>query len=194
MAKKESTLVNMIVTLLAIAAISSASLGFMYQLTKEPKAAAELAKQNFAIKAVLPECENDPLADAYEIDSFDGGEKLVCYPAVKNGEPTGVAVKTWTKNGYSGLIRLMVGFNQAGNIINVTVLEQKETPGLGTKMTTPKFKDQYNDRNPGQDNLSVRKEGGEINAISGATISSRAFSEAVMRAYQSLEKAGKLNK
>ena len=194
MAKKESTLFNMVSTLFVITAISSASLGFMYQLTKEPKAVAERAKQNFAIKAVLPEYDNDPSADAYEIESYDGGENLVCYPASKNGELTGIAVKSWTMKGFSGLIRLMVGFDISGNIINISVLEQKETPGLGTKILDAEFKDQYNDKNPATNNLAVKKDGGTVDAITAATISSRAFSDAVDRAYKSLEKAGKLEK
>jgi electron transport complex protein RnfG len=192
MAKKESTLVNMLVTLVVIAVISSASLGFMYELTKEPKAAAEAAKQNFAIKAVSPDFDNDPSADAYVIESFDGGETLECYPALKNGELQSIAVKTWTKNGFSGLVRLMAGFDMSGNIINISVLEQKETPGLGTKMTGAKFKDQFNGKNPGVNNLNVKKDGGEIDAITAATISSRAFSDAVDRAYKSLKKANKI--
>ena len=184
----------MVSALLVISAISSASLGFMYQLTKEPKAAAERAKQNFAIKAVLPEYDNDPSAESYELESHNGGENLVCYPAFKNGELTGIAVKTWTMKGFSGLIRLMAGFDKTGNIINISVLEQKETPGLGTKMADAEFKDQYNGKHPGAINLAVKKDGGTIDAITAATISSRAFSDAVDRAYKSLEKAGKFEK
>ena len=194
MAKKESTLFNMVATLLVVTAISSASLGFVYQLTKEPKAVAERAKQNFAIKAVLPEHDNDPSADAYEIESHDGGENLVCYPAFKNGELTGIAIKSWTMKGFSGLIRLMIGFDKTGNIINISVLEQKETPGLGTKMHDADFKNQYNGKHPGIIDLAMKKDGGTIDAITAATISSRAFSDAVEKAYKSLEKAGKLEK
>jgi len=194
MAKKESTLLNMVVSLAVISAIASASLGFVYQLTKEPKHAALLLKQNFAIKAVLPGYNNDPLHDAYEIDSFDGGEPLTCYPATRNGELAGIAVNTWTMNGYSGLVRLMVGFDNTGNIFNISVLEQKETPGLGTKINDAEFKDQYNGKNPGINNLAVKKDYGEIDAITAATISSRAFSDAVERAYKSLEKAEKFKK
>jgi electron transport complex protein RnfG len=194
MAKKESTLLNMVVSLTLIAAIASASLGFVYELTKEPKAAAEKAKQNFAIKAVLPEHDNDQLADAYEIESFDGGAGLMCYPAFKNGELNGIAVNTWTMKGFSGLVRLMVGFDKSGNIINISVLEQKETPGLGTKMADAEFKDQYNGKHPGKNNLAMTKDGGEIDGITAATISARAFSDAVERAYKSLEKAGKFEK
>ena len=184
----------MILNLLMITLISSASVGFMYQLTNEPKAAAEMVKQNFAIKAVLTEYDNDPAADIYEVESFDGGDKLICYPATKSGELTGIAVKTWTMKGFSGLVRLMVGFDKSGNIINISVLEQKETPGLGTKMADAEFKDQFNNKNPGTNNLHVKKDGGEVDAITAATISSRAFSDAVERAYKSLEKAGKFEK
>ena len=194
MVKKESTLLNMVITLLVVTAISSASLGFMHQLTKEPKAAAEKAKQNFAIKAVLPEYDNDPSVEAYAIESHDGGEQLICYPASKNGELTGIAVKSWTMKGFSGKVCLMVGFDKTGNIINISVLEQKETPGLGTKMTDAEFKNQYNGKHPGAINLTVKKDGGTIDAITAATISSRAFSDAVNRAYKSLEKTGKFEK
>jgi len=194
MAKKESTLLNMVVTLVVITTISSASLGFMHQLTTEPKAVAEKAKKNFAIKAVLPDYDNDPSNEAYEIESSDGGEQLTCYPAYKNGELTGIAVKTWTMKGYSGLIRLMVGFDKTGKIINISVIEQKETPGLGTKILDAEFKNQYNGKNPVANSLAMKKDGGTVDAITAATISSRAFSEAVERAYKSLEKAGKFEK
>ena len=193
MDKKESSLFNMVLTLLVITAISATSLGFMYELTKEPKAAAEKLKQNFAIMAVLPQFDNNPSDESFEIESFDGGENLTCYPATKNNELVGIAVQTWTMKGFSGLIRLMVGFDRSGNIFNISVLEHQETPGLGTKMADAGFKDQYINKNPGTNNLKVRKDGGEIDGITAATISSRAFSDAVERAYKSLEKAGKFD-
>ncbi|MDR1154166.1 MAG: RnfABCDGE type electron transport complex subunit G [Bacteroidales bacterium] len=183
----------MAVTLLVITAISSASLGIVHQLTQTPRDDAALKKQNFAIKAVLGDYDNNPSADAYEIESFDGGDQLTCYPGSKDGELTGVAVKTWTMKGFGGPVRLMAGFDQSGNIIRISVLEQKETPGLGTRMADAEFKDQFNGKNPGANNLSVKKDGGEVDAITAATISSRAFSDAVERAYKSLEKAGKLS-
>jgi len=191
MAKKESTLINMALTLFVITAISAASLGFMYEITKEPKAIAELLKQNFAIKTVLPDFDNNPSAEAFEIESFDGGETLICYPAMKNGENVGIAVRTWTMTGYSGLIRIMVGFDKTGTIINTSVLEHQETPGLGTKMAEPPFKDQFVNKNPAVNNIALRRDGGEIDGITAATITARAFSDAVMRAHRSLEANGK---
>ena len=191
MAKKESTLMSMSLTLFVITAISAASLGFMYELTKEPKAAAEEQKQNFAIRAVLPDFDNNPSAEAYEIKSFDDGEALIAFPGAKDGELVGIAVRTWTKRGYSGLIRLMVGFDSSGTIIETTVLEHKETPGLGTKIADMRFRERFIGKNPATDNVALRKDGGEIDGITAATISGRAFSDAVIRAHKSLEAAGK---
>ena len=181
----------MVLTLLVISAISSASLGFMHELTKGPKAAAELIKQNFAIMAVLPKFDNNPSEEYFLIDSFCGGEQLVCFPASIDGNIVGYAVNSWTTRGYSGLIRIMVGFDKNGNILNSTVVEHMETPGLGTKMAEPAFKDQYIGKNPRRNNIRIRNDGGEINGITAATITARAFSDAVLRAFRSLENAGK---
>lgn len=84
----------------------------------------------------------------------------------------------------------MAGFKPDGTIINITVLEHKETPGLGTKMTEPSFKDQFVDKNPGNYELKVKKDGGPVDAITAATISSRAYCDAVQRAYNTLKKGG----
>ncbi|MGB4293017.1 MAG: FMN-binding protein [Bacteroidales bacterium] len=70
------------------------------------------------------------------------------------------------------------------------MLEQKETPGLGTKMTEPFFKDQFNGKNPANFKLKVKKDGGEVDAITAATITSRAFCDALERAYNTLKKGG----
>jgi electron transport complex protein RnfG len=86
----------------------------------------------------------------------------------------------------------MAGFRPDGTIINISVLEQKETPGLGTKMAEPAFKDQFNDKNPDQFKLKVKKDGGQVDAITAATISSRAFCDAIQKAYNTLRKGGLL--
>ena len=78
----------------------------------------------------------------------------------------------------------MVGFKPDGSITNVEVLEQKETPGLGTKMATD-WKNQFVGKNPKNFVLKVGKDGGEIDAITASTITSRAFLDALNRAYNS---------
>ncbi|MBW6459704.1 MAG: FMN-binding protein, partial [Bacteroidales bacterium] len=73
-------------------------------------------------------------------------------------------------------------------IYNTVVIQQKETPGLGTKMKDPVWKNQFNGKNPDVYNLKVKKDGGDVDAITAATISSRAFSGAISRAYEALKK------
>ncbi|HEX5171325.1 MAG TPA: RnfABCDGE type electron transport complex subunit G, partial [Cyclobacteriaceae bacterium] len=125
----------------------------------------------------------------------DGRDSLQFFPAKKNGELIGTAVKTSSPRGYAGDIILIVGFDKAGNILNIQVLQHTETPGLGSKMTMPSFIDQFIGVNPGTTPLRVKKDGGKVDAISGATITSRAFSEAVQLAYDTFisEKNGKQN-
>jgi electron transport complex protein RnfG len=110
-------------------------------------------------------------------------EGLTFYPAKKNGKFIGCAVKTFTNKAFNSRFDLMVGFLADGTIKTIEVLEQKETPGLGAKMTESKFKDQFNGKNPALFPLMVRKDGGQVDAISAATISSRAFCDGVQKAY-----------
>lgn len=189
MAKTESTFRNMALSLTLIALGASAGLGFVYELTKEPIAASVLNKKLNAIREVVPEFTNDPNEEMFLL-ATDEGDSLEVYPAKKDGEIVGYAVNTYTNEGFSGYINLMAGFSPDGTIINVSVLSQKETPGLGTKMADPGFKDQFMGKNPGSFQLTVKKDGGPVDAITAATISSRAFCDALQRAYNTLQKGG----
>ncbi len=189
MAKTESTFKNMVLSLTFISLAASACLGFVYEFTKKPIELSNLNKKLDAIKQVVPEFTNNPNEEMYRLPTGDG-DSLEIYPAKKDDVIVGFAVNTYTKNGFSGNISLMTGFKPDGTIISITVLQQKETPGLGTKMTESQFKDQFNDKNPVQFNLKVKKDGGQVDAITAATISSRAFCDAVQRAYNTLQKGG----
>jgi electron transport complex protein RnfG len=189
MAKTESTFKNMVLSLTFISLAASACLGFVYEFTKKPIELSNLNKKLEAIKKVVPEFTNNPNDEMYRLPTGDG-DSLEIYPAKKDDVVVGYAVNTYTKKGFSGIISLMAGFKPDGTIINITVLEQKETPGLGTKMTEPQFKDQFNDKNPSEFKLKVKKDGGPVDAITAATISSRAFCDAVQRAYNTLLKGG----
>lgn len=189
MAKTESTFKNMVMSLTFISLAASACLGFVYEFTKKPIKLSNLNKKLEAIKQVVPEFTNNPNEEMYRLPTGEG-DSLDIYPAKKDNEIVGYAVSTYTKKGFSGNINLMAGFKPDGSIVNITVLEQKETPGLGTKMTEPQFKNQFNDKNPAQFNLKVKKDGGQVDAITAATISSRAFCDAVQRAYNTLQKGG----
>jgi electron transport complex protein RnfG len=189
MAKTESTFKNMVLSLTLIALVSSALLGFVYEITKEPIALSNYNKKLDAIKQVVPEFSNNPNEEMFRLPTGEG-DSLDIYPAKKDDVIVGYAVNTNTSKGFSGNISLMAGFKPDGTIINITVLEQKETPGLGTKMAEPQFKDQFNDKNPGEFALQVKKDGGQVDAITAATISSRAFCDAIQRAYNTLQKGG----
>lgn len=189
MAKTESTFKNMVLSLTLISLGASACLGYVYQMTKEPIELSVLNKKVSAIKLVVPDFNNDPNKEMYRLPTGEG-DSLDIYPAKRDSVIVGYAVNTNTKKGFSGNINLMSGFKPDGTIISITVLEQKETPGLGTKMTEPLFKNQFNDKNPSQFNLKVKKDGGPVDAITAATISSRAFCDALQRAYNTLQKGG----
>lgn len=187
--KLESNFTNMVVVLFSVTLIASAAVGYVQTLTAGPIEAAKEAKQVNAIRQVIPgEFDNDPNADVWKAETADGGE-LEFYPAKKNGELVGTAVKTYTNNGFGGKIWLMVGFNPDGTIANYSVLDHKETPGLGSKMDTWFTKDGKGNivgKNPGENGLKVSKDGGDVDAITAATISSRAFLDAVNRASSGL--------
>ncbi|HPT21757.1 MAG TPA: RnfABCDGE type electron transport complex subunit G [Bacteroidales bacterium] len=190
MAKTESTFRNMVLSLTLISLGAAACLGFVYEMTKEPIALAALNKKLDAIKQVVPEFNNNPGEEMYRLPTGEG-DSLDIYPAKKDNVIVGYAVSTYTKKGFSGKVSLIAGFKPDGTIINISVLEQKETPGLGAKMTEPFFKDQFNDKNPAEFSLRVKKDGGSVDAITAATISSRAFCDAVQRAYNTLQKGDK---
>jgi Na+-translocating ferredoxin:NAD+ oxidoreductase subunit G len=189
MAKTESTFKNMVLSLTLISLGASACLGFVYVMTREPIANSVLNKKLDAIRQVVPEFDNNPFEEMFRLPS-DNGDSLDIFPAKKDGKIIGYAVNTYSKTGFSGNISLIAGFKPDGTIINISVLEQKETPGLGAKMTEPSFKDQFNDKNPSQFMVKVRKDGGQVNAITAATISSRAFCDAIQRAYNAIQKGG----
>ncbi|HEX2969342.1 MAG TPA: RnfABCDGE type electron transport complex subunit G [Bacteroidales bacterium] len=189
MAKTESTFKNMALSLTLISLCAAACLGFVYEMTKKPIETSNLNKKLNAIKQVVPEFNNNPDDEMYMLPTGEG-DSLAVYPAKKDGEIVGYAVSTYSGKGFSGKITLMSGFKPDGTIIDISVLEQKETPGLGTKMKEPAFKDQFKGKNPSSFPLKVKKDGGQVDAITAATISSRAFCDAVQRGYNTLQKGG----
>ncbi|MDP2339164.1 MAG: RnfABCDGE type electron transport complex subunit G [Bacteroidota bacterium] len=191
MAKKESNFKNMTIALFVITAVAGLAMATVYSVTKEPIAASQKAKINNAIKLVIPEF--DSISDTVVMPE-DGKDSIRIHHLLKGTENSGNAVETYTDKGFAGRFTLMVGFMPDGSISNIEVLEHKETPGLGTKIAAPRFKDQFKGLKiadiPGE-KLKVKKDGGTVDAITAATISSRAFCDAVNRAYATDKKGGK---
>lgn len=182
----ESSLKNMVLVLFTITLLSSAAVGGVYTITKEPIAQAKVAAVNNALKQVLPEYEATT-SQTIEVNDM----AVEAYTATVADKAVGYAIKSSSKNGFGGAISLMVGFDTEGNIININVLEQKETPGLGTKMADEGNALQASlvGKNAGKVNLTVKKDGGDIDALTAATISSRAYAEAVAIAYEAFKVA-----
>ena len=187
MAKLDSSLKNMVMSLAIISFGASAILGGVYVLTKKPiEDAAELKKTN-AIKEVLPQNNNMKIGEAVEITLESYSEKFIVYPAFENDKLIAAAVETFDNNGYGGQIKSMVGFDAEGNIVNYAILAMSETPGLGEKVTswfkTERNKQDIRGKKPSEESFKVSKDGGEIDAITASTITSRAFLSSVKTAY-----------
>jgi electron transport complex protein RnfG len=182
----ESSLKNMVLVLFTITLLSSAAVGGVYLITKEPIAQAKEAAVNNALKQVLPEFEATT-KQTIEVNALP----IVAHTATVADKAVGYAIESISKNGFGGAIRLMVGFDTEGNIVNINVLEQKETPGLGTKMADKgnALHSSLVGKNAGKVNLTVKKDGGDVDALTAATISSRAYAEAVAVAYEAFKVA-----
>ncbi len=185
MAKLKSSLLNMFLSLTIICIVAGALLAALNDVTKDPIEASKKAKLEKAIKEVVPAFDNSPSDEAYF--GVAGEDSLKIYPAKKDGSLVGVAVESYSMKGFSGKISIIVGFDPKGKIINYAILNHAETPGLGSKMDvwfkTEKNKQSILGKELSKGGLSVSKDGGDVDAITASTITSRAFLDAVNRAY-----------
>lgn len=185
MEKLQSTFKNMVLSLVIISVVAAGALAGVYLLTLNSINTQKAQKQQAAILAVLPE--------GVEIGEAEDANGLTVYRATLNGEPAGAAVET-EADGFGGPQKIMVGFDAEGRIYNYEVLEHQETPGLGDKISYW-FK---NADKPGQNIIGrqatgafvVSKDGGDVDAITAATISSRAFLKAINKAYVAYKNDG----
>ncbi|MDE5708755.1 MAG: RnfABCDGE type electron transport complex subunit G [Alistipes sp.] len=180
----------MTAVLFGITLIASAGVGVVNMITLDPIAQAEAAAKTEALNGVLPEF------DATETDFLTIDEMpIAVYTATREGERVGYAVETMSKQGFGGAINLMVGFTPAGEVINVSVLKQTETPGLGTKMAeaeNPLIESikgrKLEEKKLVNGKLAVTKDGGDVDALTAATISSRAYVDAINRAWMAFRR------
>ncbi len=188
----------MLLVLTGVTALSVALLAYVNELTKEPIANANAKALNEALKSVVPSFTNNPVAECDTIFSEKDGKKIVdfiVYPA-KNGEKVvGTAVESKSL-GFGGELKVLVGFDAEGKIYNYSLLAHSETPGLGSK-AADWFKEggkgSIKGMNPGEKPLAVSKDGGEVDAITASTITSRAFLKAVNAAYEAYKGNGSTN-
>ena len=184
----KSTLGNMALCLSAVCLICSAVVGGAYAVTADPIAEAAKAKTTASIARVLPEFSAEPEQGSIELN----GAKYSYYKVTG----AGCAIISAT-SGFGGVLTLMVGIAEDGTIHNTTVLSHSETPGLGAKCTTDEhFMEQFRGFDPAAKTLAVKKDGGDLDAITASTITSRAYALAVSNAvnvFNQLKKGGQGN-
>ena len=171
----------MVLCLFGTTLICSAVLAGVYAVTKEPIEETNKAILTASISKVLP--EGGEISDAQTCEV--GGQPSECWFSMKDGQMVGVAVKS-TVVGFGGPLTIMVGILPDGTIYNTSVLSHSETPGLGAKCTDENFFGQFKGWNPEQKKLLVKKDGGDVDAITASTITSRAYTLAVQNALYAL--------
>ena len=183
MKKLTSSLKNMALALTGFSVAAGALLGWVNSVTAEPIAQANAKTLSDAIAVVVPPFDNDPAASPETVEVEGVAYKV--YRATKGGEFVGAAVES-SANGFGGTLTVLVGFDKEGNITDYSLLSHSETPGLGSKAADWFKKGAKGDitgKNPGEKPLTVSKAGGEIDAITASTITTRAFLRAVNAAY-----------
>lgn len=172
----KSSLTNMALCLTAVCLVCSAILGVVYAVTYDPIQAAAQKALEESISAVLPEggelSPNGISSDAEGVDEY--------YVLSNGGAPVAYAVKSTTM-GFGGALTVMVGVLPDGTVYNTSVLAHSETPGLGAKCAdaASSFREQFKNF---KGSLKVTKDGGDVDAITASTITSRAFTKAVAQA------------
>ena len=184
----KSSFRNMTVCLFAICIVCSGLLAGVYALTKEPIDAAAKAKNEAAIKEVLP--ETAVTVEEERTVDYEGASYTYNLAYDEQGNTVGCAINV-APVGFGGPIAIKVGFDSKGVIWNTKVLSQAETPGLGAKCVEPAFSDQFNGFDPAAGKLSVKKDGGDIDAITASTITSRAYTDGIALAVKVYEAIGK---
>ena len=180
MEKLKSSLTNMLVVLTVIAIIAAGVLATVNAVTAPQIEKINAENLAAGIKAVMG-ADDITVAEPQEIE---GGYTAYAVTDAQ-GTALGTAV-TSISNAFGGPLKVLVGFNNEGTILGYTILEHAETPGLGAKAPEWFQKGQKGDiigKVPGEKGLSVSKDGGEVDAITASTITSRAFLRAVNNAY-----------
>ena len=188
MKKLESSLLNMVVVLTLVSVITGGLLAAVNSVTEGPIQEQKEKALADGIKAVMGAEDIKVTADDKVNSQVDGKDREYIIHRVANaaGEPIGVAVES-ASQGFSNDVKVLVGLDNEGTIKGYTILEHEETPGLGARAVDWFQAGQKGDiigKQPSKEKLTVSKDGGQIDAITAATITSRAFLKAVNNAYE----------
>jgi electron transport complex protein RnfG len=182
-------LVKLVFVMTLVSLISGVLLAVTHQYTKEPIRQTEERQLFDTLRQVLPPADGDPVTLVF---TNAAGKVATFYVARKAGAFAGVAFACTSANGYGGPVEALLGLNADGAIHGLEIIRMNETPGLGSKIGAPAFRAQFTGKPLEASVWKVRKDGGPIDAVSGATISSRALCEAVstgLAMYQAYKQA-----
>ncbi len=189
MKKLSSSLTNMLLALTGVCLIVSAVLALLNHITAEPIRQASIQAKVKTIQRLMPNFDNKPYEERFAFLPQGEGNSLMIYPIKFKDSLEGYVIESYTKKGFSGEISIMMGLDTLGMLKDYAVLESSETPGLGSKI-----EQWFHSANRSigirqmkdfplleQMPLKVRQDGGKVDAITAATISSRAFLDALNR-------------
>ena len=174
-------IVQLVVSLTIISGVCAAILAAVNAVTKDQIASIKTRAVLNAARLVMPASAKENIA---LVKAADGEDYFV--GKTKDGRAIAYALKGKSDKGYGGDIVLMVGFMADRTIVTYQKLEAAETPGLGANLTTPEFMKQFQGLSAAKD-ISVKKDGGDVEAITSATITSRAVCGAINAARARLD-------
>jgi H+/Na+-translocating ferredoxin:NAD+ oxidoreductase subunit G len=181
-------IIKMIVVLSVLSLLSGGLLAAIHNQTKE-QAQLQLIKyvKGPALRKIFQNASNNPITSRLEIT--EGKTSRDVFVGVLDGEPRGVAFETFGKGGYGGYVGLMVAVDvKDDKLIGVAVTSHSETPGMGARAETDTdFTGQFQGLPVKEEPFKVRQDGGNIDALSGATLTSRAVCLATTEAAEIYE-------
>ncbi len=189
--EKQESGIKIVAVLVIIAMASAVLLAYVNNVTRGPIAMNKKAETQRAVKMVLRKLGNITFNEAPEALQVDGSRVRYFQAYSSGGDTIGFAFIVKAPNGFSSDFDLIVGVDGSGKVLDTYVLDHKETPGLGDNMRKEVFKKQFRGRTLQNTNWKVKKDGGDIDALTAATITSRAFTHGVLRALLAQKKLTK---
>ncbi|NOY14220.1 MAG: RnfABCDGE type electron transport complex subunit G [Deltaproteobacteria bacterium] len=176
---------RLLISLTLIAVLAGVILSLVETATREPIKEQRRIQMLKALSAVLPEFDNSPDTDTVSlqngVDKKGKPVQIIFYRGREAQVLVGTAFKVIAPDGYSGNIEIMVGVEPNDRLHGIEILSNAETPGLGAKIVKPAFKDQFKGKSLDNADWRVKKDGGQFDQITGATISPRAVVKAVKK-------------
>jgi electron transport complex protein RnfG len=171
---------RLVLVLGGICAVAGLCLAGVYEITKEPIAYEKKQEVIRSLEAVLPGLSTDPDSFFLDMKREDGSPVRVFRAPVEDGDKVaGAAFQVVAPDGYSGNIFIMMGVFPDEKLGGIVILSHAETPGLGSLIVDDEWKGTFQGRSLDDTNFKVKKDGGDIDQLTGATISPRAVSGAV---------------